>query len=127
MKILLFITLLGLLVLFYIHFIKEDKEKNNYVKLKNTNSLESKLCEKTLVVILAPWCGYCKKLKESGVLNNLSKHIKVIEITDTHPQSNDIMKSASSEGFPTIILYRDNQFFKYSGDRSEHSLMKFIV
>lgn len=105
---------------------KGEKIENFYIKLKQSDSLESKLDEKTFVAILAPWCGFCKKIKESGVLEKLSKKIKVIEIDDKHPQAEDIMESANSEGFPTLIIYKNNNFYKYKGDRSLNSLLNFI-
>lgn len=123
-----YIIILVLLVVFFLFrkIFYTEKFTNNFTKLQNYNSLESKLKEKTLVVILAPWCGFCKKLKESGVLIKISKKIFVIEIDDKHPQVKDIMDSANSEGFPTIILYKNNNFYKYKGDRSYNSILKFI-
>ena len=120
------VCILLFLVIFSIFLLFVNKRNNNIIKLKKTESLESKLDEKTFIAILAPWCGFCEQIKKSNILNKLSKYIKIIEINDTHPQVNDILESSNSEGFPTFIIYKNENFYKYSGYRSLNSLLNFI-
>jgi protein disulfide-isomerase A1 len=93
----------------------------------NNSTEEDDLLDKDCVIaILAPWCGHCKNLKKSGLLDQLSKYIEVKEIDDTHRNTRDIMAAVGSEGFPTIVLYRDGKLTGFRGDRNISSLVEFI-
>lgn len=76
-----------------------------------------------LVAILAPWCGYCKRLKSSGVLTKVSKKFPVIVMDDQHPQVSDVMHLLQAEGFPALGIYFQGQLLPYRGPREEKELV----
>lgn len=95
--------------------------------VNSINNSSTDLLDKDCVIaILAPWCGHCKNLKKSGLLDQLSKYIEVKEIDDTHKNTRDIMAAVGSDGFPTIVLYRDGKLTGFRGERDISSLVEFI-
>jgi thiol-disulfide isomerase/thioredoxin len=96
--------------------------KNNediFLKLKNNKGKDA-----VLVVIAAEWCGYCKKLKNSGVLRDISKKYKVFELTDKHPQSKILMQNLQAGGFPTLAIYVNGKMMPYKGPRDYDNISK---
>ena len=75
-----------------------------------------------LIALLADWCGYCKKLKESGLLKDIAKEYHVLVLNDKHPQTNFMMGAANSEGFPTLLIFHKGQIKKYDGPRDTMSV-----
>lgn len=82
----------------------------------------------SLIAILAKWCGYCKQLKQSGMLTKLSKDYDVYVLTDDHPQTPALMKLVESQGFPTLIVlnHRDNKMYKYTQAR-DYKTVKAVL
>lgn len=80
-----------------------------------------------LVAVLAPWCGYCKRLKESGELTKVSKKFPVIVLDDKHPQVNNVMNLLQAEGFPAIGIYYQGQLLPYRGDRTSKFILEAMV
>jgi thiol-disulfide isomerase/thioredoxin len=76
-----------------------------------------------LVAILAPWCGYCKTLKESGELRKVAKHFHVLTMDDKHPQTQEIMHLLQAEGFPALGIYFQGQLLPYRGDRHHKEII----
>lgn len=76
-----------------------------------------------LVTVLAPWCGYCKRLKESGELVKVAKKFPVMTLDDKHPQVSDIMNLLQSEGFPTLGIYFQGQLLPFRGERNSKSIV----
>ena len=72
-----------------------------------------------LVTITAPWCGYCRQLKDSGILTRVAKKYTVVDIDDKHPQVTILMKLLKSEGFPTLAIAYRGELHPYKGPR-EH-------
>jgi len=79
----------------------------------------------SFIAILADWCGFCQKLKQSKALTKLSKDYNVFVLTDAHPQATPLMQLVESEGFPTLIIadHEKNKLYKYENGR-EYILMK---
>lgn len=77
-----------------------------------------------LVGVLAPWCGYCKRLKESGELKTVAKHFDVIVLDDKHPQVRNIMNAMGAEGFPSLAIYYSGQLIPYKGDRKASDILR---
>lgn len=76
-----------------------------------------------LVALLADWCGYCKKLKASGVLKDIAKDYSVIMMNDKHPQANYMMSGAHANGYPTLIIFHKGHMKKYDGPRDTNSII----
>lgn len=93
----------------------------NYVSLSVNDNIIDKLKEKktAVVAVLAPWCGYCKKLKSSGILNDIAKDFPVLVIDDKHPQTDDVMHLLQAEGFPAIGILNNGNIIPYRGDTKQ--------
>lgn len=76
-----------------------------------------------LIAILADWCGYCKQLKDSGTLREISKQVPVIVLTDQHKQTAEIMKKVKAGGFPALIIYGRGRFELYEGPRDAMNIL----
>lgn len=92
-------------------------EKFNELKKKNKTAL---------IAVIAPWCGYCKKLKNSGVLKKIAKKYPVLVIDDKHPQTEDLMHLLQAEGFPALGIFGHGKLFPYRGQRSYESIIPIM-
>lgn len=95
----------------------------HYLSITPTDDIIKKIKElknKTaLIAVLAPWCGYCKKLKNSGILKKVAKHFPVLVIDDKHPQVADLMHILQAEGFPALGIMNEGQLYPYRGEHTE--------
>lgn len=93
---------------------------NNITPNDNIMKKIKELKNKTaLIAVLAPWCGYCKKLKNSGILKKVAKHFPVLVVDDKHPQVTDLMHVLQADGFPALGIMIDGQLYPYKGERME--------
>lgn len=76
-----------------------------------------------LVAVLAPWCGYCKRLKESGDLRRVASRFPVVVLDDKHPQVSDVMHLLQAEGFPALGIYFQGQLLPYRGPRDKKTIL----
>lgn len=105
-----------------IHYMSINPNDNILTKfetLKKTNKT-------ALVAVLAPWCGYCKKLKSSGVLNKIAKTYHVLVIDDKHSQTGDVMQLLQAEGFPALGIFGHGKLFPYKGSRTYNSIIDIM-
>ena len=79
-----------------------------------------------IVAVMAPWCGYCKRLKSSGVLRKIANKHPVLTMDDQHPQTRDVMRAMEGEGFPSIGVYSDGKLIPYKGERSYEAIVEFV-
>ena len=104
----------------------------HYVSLNPNDNIIKKLNElkkknqAALVAVLAPWCGYCKQLKQSGVLKEIAKKYPVLVIDDKHPQTRDIMHILQAEGFPALGIFGKGELKPYNGPRQELSIIQTL-
>lgn len=97
----------------------------NIKTLKASEDLNAALTKSpALVAVLADWCGYCKKLKQSGALDKVAKKFKVVIIDDNHPQTKQVMESTQSQGFPTLAIFDNGKLHKYEGPRDHSSIIQ---
>lgn len=94
-----------------------------YHALSPNEDITSKLKDPSLIAVLADWCGHCRRLKDSGTLAEVSKKIPVITISDQHGQAQQLMQSAKSSGFPTLIVFKSGDMKLYKGDRSARDIL----
>lgn len=109
---------------------KYIKYKNKYITLKNQKkSLVGGSANKnTLYLFKAEWCGHCTALKslwnELKNDNELKKKINFVEYdADKNPKE---VKEAKIQGYPTLILTKNNKSIEYEGARTIESLKEFI-
>jgi thiol-disulfide isomerase/thioredoxin len=96
--------------------INENKDDTNY----NKDNIKTKL-----VLYHAEWCGHCKNFLPVWK-QFVQQHPEIS--TEDIECSNDANKSkcANIEGFPTVVLIKDNQQIKYNGERTIDGLYNFV-
>ena len=76
----------------------------------------------------APWCGHCKALApvwdELYTIHN--QDINIARVDCTSDDASDICTQFKIRGFPSLLLLRENKWYKYSGKRDLESLVKFF-
>jgi thiol-disulfide isomerase/thioredoxin len=120
--------LVFLIVVFLIYKLVYKKKQmfnsgSGYRVLDKKQKVSSNL-NNGILAILAPWCGYCKKMKASGLLKKVSETISVVEIDDKHPDSAGIMEKLKAPGFPTLIVVTNGKMSLYKGDRTVEGILK---
>lgn len=104
----------------------------HYISLNPTDDLFKKVDtlqkkdQVGLIAVLAPWCGYCKRLKSSGILVKIAKKYPVIVIDDKHPQTQDVMNILQAEGFPSLGVIFQGNLLPYRGPRDIQYLMQTL-
>jgi len=86
----------------YFYFLSKDENIQSFLKDK----------KEAIVVFLAPWCKYSKKLKQSGILEKISKTKWVIVIDDLHPDTEFLMNTLNLKVFPSICIYENKKLSK---------------
>lgn len=78
-----------------------------------------------VVFALASWCGHCKKLKESGVVDELKEDPNVpVEVNEDDEEAN---KKYEVQGFPTILKVKeDGEQVPFKGPRTAEAIKEFF-
>jgi len=110
-------------------FVNQIGGAGRYHKLTDSDTVESVISqhsgnECTIVAVTAEWCGYCKKLYESGELQKAAKSHLVVVVDEKHKQAEKIMKETGSGGFPTIAIHcKQRGFGNYEGPRTAKAMI----
>jgi len=83
--------------------------------------------EKVFVKFYAPWCGHCKNLAPvwEEVASDINDDVKVAKVDCT---VNDALCSRFSvRGFPTLILFDNDDSYRYNGKRTARELEAFAL
>eukprot|EP01055_Gregarina_sp_Pseudo9_P002204 Gregarina_sp_Pseudo_9__2203@NODE_2546_length_960_cov_259_027144_g2219_i1_p1_GENE_NODE_2546_length_960_cov_259_027144_g2219_i1NODE_2546_length_960_cov_259_027144_g2219_i1_p1_ORF_typecomplete_len169_score30_75Thioredoxin/PF00085_20/1_5e29Thioredoxin_2/PF13098_6/5_1e07Thioredoxin_3/PF13192_6/2_7e06TraF/PF13728_6/7_1e06AhpCTSA/PF00578_21/7_2e06Thioredoxin_8/PF13905_6/0_0027Thioredoxin_8/PF13905_6/11Thioredoxin_7/PF13899_6/3_1e05Calsequestrin/PF01216_17/0_0002HyaE/PF07449_11/0_00037OST3_OST6/PF04756_ len=74
----------------------------------------------------APWCGHCKKMApawEELVDELADDPINVAEVDATVEK--ELASRFEIRGYPTLLYFKENQMYKYSGARQVEELAEF--
>ncbi|XP_075256790.1 protein disulfide-isomerase tmx3a-like isoform X2 [Convolutriloba macropyga] len=75
----------------------------------------------------APWCGYCKKLEPTW--NELEKRVRTLGVVVGRIDATRFEELAHQfeiRGFPTLIFFKGDKQFTYSGPRTLDNLEEFV-
>ena len=101
------------------------KYKQKYLLLKKYNQVGGSNKPK-LYLFKAEWCGHCRNFKDTWkqLQNNNELKNKVDFITIDHSDSN--IKNWNIEGYPTILLEKNNNKIEFNGARQENNIIDFV-
>jgi len=109
------------------NFTALTKGSKHYKAMKHSEQLRDVVKGDCVIAVLAPWCGHCKRLKESGELENVGKKIQVLVLDDKHPETPIVMNELKSQGFPTIGMLKNGTLRNYDGPRDASSIMDAMM
>lgn len=106
--------------------LKYEKYKYKYLMLKNTQSGGSNIPK--LYLYKASWCGHCQNFEPTWkqLIENPEYKGKINFITMDSELNKKEIKEKNIEGFPTIILEKNNKEIEYNGSREKDDLHTFI-
>ena len=110
-------------------FVNQLGGAGRYHKLTDSDTVESVINqhsgnECTIVVVGADWCGYTRKLYDSGELQKAAKTHLVVVVDEKHNQAEKIMKEVNAGGFPTIAIHcKQRGFGAYNGPRTAEAII----
>jgi len=121
-KYLVFLLIILLIVLIYTIYKKLNKKIDKFENISENNKI-------LIVLYYANWCPHCKPVKEffDTLINNSPDPNFIFK-----KKENDEIEKETPElfnkivGFPTIIIYKNNQEIVYSGKRDKESLIKYL-
>lgn len=97
---------------------KKYKKSKKSKKLKKSTNVK-------LTYFFMEGCGYCKKF--GPVWNKLESEMTDIKLEKINgPQNRQLTQKYNVNGFPTIILFKNNYPIHYSGKRDFASIRKFV-
>jgi hypothetical protein len=121
----LFISVLVLIVLFYLYnrYLKEGFECS-------PEEVDSHIMQEdvTLVMFYADWCGHCKTLKPvwneaAKKANTDKKRMVMIDVGGKSAEQQALIDKYEIDGFPTILIFQNGQHEPYSGKRDVDSFL----
>lgn len=80
-----------------------------------------------LLKFYAPWCGHCKKLAPTldKMAPYLAGKLAIGKVDCTSFSGKSLCESQKVRGYPTLKIYRDGDFFDYTGKRDADSMITF--
>ena len=127
-----FIAVIGLGVYFYystksvttFHANRENVPKDDTVKSAN------------VMLFYVDWCPHCKTAKpvwnemkteyEGTIINGYKVSFIEYNCTKETPETQTLMDKYKIEGFPSIILIKDNQVIDYDAKPSKATMVQFL-
>ena len=103
---------------------------NEVFVLTDTNFEETLGSGKPMFVkFFAPWCGHCKRLAPAYIdlakaVKESDKDIIIAELDCTVHKS--MASKYSIKGYPTLILFENEEETRYKGDRSVKDMTEFL-
>ena len=77
----------------------------------------------------APWCGHCKAL--SPIWDELfekNRHeLNIAKVDCTDDSNTELCVQFKINGYPTLLLLKDDKYYKYKGPRDYDSLVHFAL
>ena len=103
---------------------------NNYNSKPHSDLEEFTQNKPELILFYTEWCGYSRDfLPEWEKLNSEIKKQKInIKLTKIRCEGGDanLCTDKGVNGYPTLILYKNDEEFAYDGDRVTDKVIKFI-
>ncbi len=104
---------------------------NEQCQLKNFNN------QIVLIKFYAPWCHYCKLMKNdyeqvAQIYNKSNSNIIIAELDcqkypEIQAKMNSFANGPKIPGYPSLLLYKNNLYFKtYEDIRKANNIIKFI-
>lgn len=108
-------------------FTMVNKGAKHYKNMKSKERLSDVVKGDCCIFVLAEWCGHCKRLKASGMLEDLARDVPVIVMDDKHPEAQMVMQELQSQGFPTLGMVKDGKMMKYDGPREASAMRQAFM
>ena len=82
-----------------------------------------------LIKFFAPWCKHCQSLEKIWDKLQLEDYdsVNTLKVDCTSNEGRDLCMQFRVKAYPTIMLLRDNKFYKYKGNRSLESFRWFVA
>ena len=108
--------------------LKYLKYKKKYLDLKNrqnhtqTGGSDNKA---NLILFKAEWCGHCQNFKPTW--ESLQKNISNVNFITYDADSNESeMQKYNVEGFPTLMLEKDQKLIEFNKERNIDNILEFV-
>lgn len=108
--------------------------KESFTSSNSSDNLGKKQCE--LMLYYANWCGHCKTAKpewyalkekyKNKTINGYHVIFTEIDCSETTDETSKKMKKFNVEGFPTIILLKDDTVIHYESKPTTDLLSEFL-
>jgi len=105
---------------------RTDKDLLDFIK-KNKNT-ENKNTDKILGVYYTEWCGYSRDFLqhlEEGLKIKLENENIKINLVDCD-KNKELCNKYKIEGFPTLLLHKNEEYIQYNGNRTDEDILDFI-
>lgn len=121
-----YVILLLLVVLFVLYKVYSNSSQSPRETFANLSKSSN------FMMFYTDWCPHCQHAKpefkkvmdklSNGELNGHTISVKMINAEE----DKDLAKEYNVEGYPTIILTKDNKNYTYEGNRTEKDMMSYL-
>ena len=104
-----------------------ESNESNEVNESNESNEANESNKLKIILYFAHWCGHCKNflpIWNEFKKNNTNSHLEISEVDCE--ADNEICNNNNIKGFPTVILYKNNQSHEFNDERSISALNTFI-
>jgi len=123
----------------YTYFIV-PKFNPTYVNNNEFHSGTDKITDVTVMIFYADWCPHCKSAMdpndgpwtlfkqnyENATINNTKIYIEEVDCSDENGAAISKRDKYKVEGYPSIILIKNDQVFQYDAKPNQRNLEEFI-
>jgi thiol-disulfide isomerase/thioredoxin len=127
-NLLILLVLIGLVVYFIYKNQENLKSKESKEESKEEPKNESNTSNKVLGVYYTDWCGYSRDFLtqlNDGLKNKLENENVSVKLVDCE-KNKETCQKLGIEGFPTLLLHKDEEIVYYNGNRTEDDLLNFV-
>ena len=121
-------------ILYFFYSCKEGFESESECTLAQLEARE-KSPEKTLVLLYADWCGYCKKVHPDWMKAAKESNGKMLQrnvgnnepaTKEEHDENDAIMEKYKVNAFPTILVFQNGKAVPYNGKNTVEDFLEEV-
>jgi len=119
-KLLFLISLLLIVYLVYVNFLKEGFE------VKGADLDEQVKEGKKLVLFYVDWCGHCKNLKPTWDKAAEKANKEEKRMLKVNCDGDEDLSKYDIKGYPTIMIFDEGEHKEYNGERTMEDLLALV-
>jgi thiol-disulfide isomerase/thioredoxin len=127
-NLLIILILISLFVYFVYKNIYKNQENLNSDEEQKKIEITKPASDNFLGVYYTEWCGYSRDFLqqlESGLQKKIENEGISVNLVDCD-KNKEMCQKLQIEGFPTVLLHKNDKIIQYNGNRTDDDLINFV-